>query len=889
MRNIVTEKIKIWGIVQAVGFRPFIVKLAKKMNMNGQVLNVGGLVHIFITARKEEIDAFVNAIEKEKVEPIEIVHITREEIEYKEFEGFTISSSESSESEIGMIPPDLATCESCRKELRNNRDKRHRHTFISCMLCGPRYTIIDTLPYDRKNTTMEDFPMCEQCNAEYTSVQDRRFHAQTISCKECGPKLLMLNRMGVSEGFDNNEEIGDYVKRVDSVCDEEEILDLAAETILAGGIVAFKSVGGYNLVCDSANLVAERKLRDMKGREEKPFAIMFRDIDQIKQVAQINETEEKLLLSSARPIVLAKQKQSPRHLGVFLPSMAAQEMLLEKCQIPLIFTSCNISSNPIIKNDEDMISFFDKEKDIDLVVYNTRKIINSVDDSVVRVIDQNPQIIRRSKGYVPIPLHLEIKEAENQKAEDLETALQNSEHLPNNTQNSLGENVKSKNVLAMGGDLKSTFAISKEDFVYPSQYFGDMENGELQSTYCNSITNMKHLFSIKPDLIVCDKHPLYWTTKRAKEIARESDLEILYVQHHHAHIASVMAEHSLNQSVIGFSFDGTGYGDDGKIWGGEVLVCEKGDYERFSHLDYTNFVGGDAMAKHGWKSAISYLEKHENAENERENVKAEEIVNENISKFLLNNVFDVDISDIMKFGKDNRTLDKYADDSEQTLLMMALKSKVNTVESSSMGRLFDAVSALLGICGDNNYEGQAAIMLEDEAAEANKIYEQKLAIYKNESKNKCELKGARRLDSESKISFRSELEFVTGLNKKEIITQYVSQLCAELKKGYGIENKIESGFEIRAEIRKFLALKFHFDVSEAILKEAIKARKIYKTNIIALSGGVFQNEILMEESLKILRNEGFQVYYNTMVSPNDGGISLGQAFVAKHYEKSQKI
>ncbi len=750
----ITEEIRIWGVVQGVGFRPYIARIAEKLGINGQVHNVGGLVRLYVTAEVADIDAFLSVVQNEQIDPIEIIHIDRKKIEYKEFEGFRIQDSKKSEEGVAIIPADIAICDSCVEEFRDPRNRRHNHSFNSCMLCGPRYTIIESLPYDRERTTMTEFSMCEKCQAEYTDLHDRRYHAQTISCNECGPKLLMKYRNG---NIKFNEKF---------------IVKKAARTLMKSGVLAFKSMGGYNLVCKYGDNVAEEKIRRIKGRDEKPFAIMFKDVEQIKEIAIVSEVEEKMLTSSARPIVLLKSKEKKERIGVFLPSMAAQMLILNECQVPLVFTSCNISSSPIIIDDKEMADFFAKEEKIDFLIYNNRKILKHVDDSVVREIDGQPQIIRRSKGIAPTPLFLG------------------------------GED---ENILAMGGDLKSTFSITKGNFVYPSQYFGDMDNLKLQKTYKDNLLTMCELFSVSPEVVVCDMHPRYWTSKLGKEISEKYNIPLIKVQHHHAHVASVMAEHALDEKVIGVVFDGTGYGDDGNVWGGEVLICQEDQYERYSHLKYTDYIGGDSMAKEAWKAAACLIAQYGFGQDSKA---------ENSTKI---GEFGIKMSDIIYYGIENKTLLEYSTSANYDLVKAALNGKINTVISSSMGRVFDGVAALLGICGKNEFEGQCAIALEDHARLAR-----------------------------------------TSLGKS-------------------------------VETKSLLALDFHNRISQGILKEAIKVREVHNINVVVLSGGVFQNDILMEETLRLLREKDFEVYFNTMVSPNDGGISLGQAYIASHRLRKSRL
>lgn len=718
----VTQRIKLWGIVQGVGFRPFVAKIADRLGMKGEVLNIGGLVEIVVTDLPERIDEFIGAIETEKPIPAEIVHIKRTSEQFRAFDSFVILDSDYGDDEAAMIPADLSICPHCLSELRDPENPRYKHPFISCMVCGPRYTIIDKIPYDRENTTMMDFAMCGFCEGEYTDLHDRRYHAQTISCHSCGPMLSMP----VEEG---------------------------ADILKAGEVIAFKSMGGYNLICDPLNDEAVRKLREIKKREQKPFAVMFRDLDQIREYCYLSDVEERLIQSSAKPILLLEHKptnskeiQKSRFIGSFLPSMGAQHMLLDQIS-PLIFTSANLSEMPMIKDDVEMQAMMDREPLVKGVVSNKRRIQVRVDDSVVRAIDGQPQMIRRSKGYAPVPLYVKTK-FEGQ-------------------------------ILATGGQLKNSFAISKGPFVYMSQYFGDMDSVENQKIYEENVERMAALFRIKPELVVCDLHPMYYTT----DYAKKQNLPMLQVQHHHAHVASVMAEHDLEGKVIGVSFDGTGYGTDGAVWGGEFLLCEGGEFERMDHLRYVKMLGGDSSMKEGWKSAVSYLYAWENGYwNQGEGIA-------------------VDLSDILEFAQER-------DWPGEALARKALAAGINTIESSSMGRLFDGVSALLGIKDHNDYEGQCAIMLEDAAANP----------------------GASRANA--------------------------------------------------------LALEFHHKIAQMVLETCNNIREKTGASQVAITGGVFQNKILTEETLKLLRENKFEPYYNVSVSPNDGGIALGQAFIAlKRKEK----
>ena len=872
MEKKVTEKIKLWGIVQGVGFRPFVAKCADKYNMLGEVRNIGGLVDIVVTDTEEKIQFFVERLLEEKPVPAEIVHIKIEKEPYREFTTFTILDSDDGDDEAAMIPSDLALCKDCLKELYDKDNPRYRHPFISCMVCGPRYTVIDRIPYDRHNTAMIDWPMCDFCEKEYTSRTDRRYHAQTISCHECGPVLLFKdnNNDNIVKDTDILASSMALIGNSSDITTEQVVKPIVktADIIKNGGVVAMKGVGGYNLIADPLNPKAVKRLREIKKREQKPFAIMFKDINTVKLFCKISEVEEKLLDSSAKPIILLEhhsiaeiannirnkkeyglgdrlsycdqdKEKSQKHdgyigginsphaeennqkekniqdldslaeigksrfIGSFLPSMGSQHLLLDIFGL-LIVTSANLSDMPIIKDEEEMFALMDGEPLIEGCLYNERDIRVRVDDSVVRVIDSQPQMIRRSKGYAPVPLYINADKK-------LTTRMPEKQDM----------------ILACGGQLKNSFAVSKGPFSYVSQYFGDLDSFENQQLYRENVERMSAFFRIEPGLVVCDLHPLYYTTSFAEEYSKaNNNLPILKVQHHHAHVASVMAEHHLEGAVIGISMDGTGYGTDGAIWGGEVLLCCGDGFVRESHLKYVDMLGGDSSMKDAAKSAVCYQYAWKNGYfKENDGLPSfVEVSGEGKNSAALpadfgnemgkSREFAVDMSKIMAFAEANG----YPKCEDRLLVEKALENGINGIKSSSMGRLFDAVSALLGIKEYNDYEGQCAIMLEDAAARA-------------------------------KRSANDGTEVV----------------------------EVDS-----------LALDFHLQIADIICKEALIVREKYRrkgqyVSKVVLTGGVFQNKILMEESLALLRKERFDVYYNVSVSPNDGGIALGQSYIGLHH------
>lgn len=729
-----TKRITVSGIVQGVGFRPLVYHIAQKYNIKGTVRNIGGLVEIITQSSKQNFDDFLYAL---KNSDFDIVSIDIEDINYLNFNDFKIINS-SSNDEVSIIPPDLPVCPSCQKELYSDDDRRFLNPFISCMSCGARYTIIDQLPYDRHNTTMLDFEMCDECKQEYTSSSSRRFHAQTISCNDCGPYLIL------------NDLI------------DKEAFNKAVSIIKADGIIAVKGIGGYHFACTPFNEDTVQNLRKLKGREEKPFAVMFSDINSVKEYCKVSAEEEELLKSRAHPIVLLYTNENVMaestnknsiYCGSFLPYTPLQMILTKECG-PLIMTSANISNQPIIKDDEKILAL--SSPLLGGVLYNKRRIVRSVDDSVARVIDNQPQIIRRSRGYVPYPIFLPKIE---------------------------------KRIFAAGGDLKAAYSLYNNGNAVVSQYFGDLEEQIIFDEYKYSFRDLSNLLKIEPDVAVCDLHPNYHSRKYAQSLG----IPVTYVQHHHAHVASVMAEHNLKEKVIGIAFDGTGYGTDGNIWGGEFLICEGAEFERAAHMAYTPIIGGDSSMRDAKKTATCFLV--------------------------------------------NCGLDEYITDDRKDIISKAIKGKINTVLTSSMGRLFDAVSSILDIKNENTYEGECATNLEREAV---------LALRMNKKP--------------SKMAFAFS-------QKKGIIEVDAKPVLAAICKLRECEEK------------GAIALGFHYCVAELMLQICTKIRVAKGIHSVALCGGVMQNAVLMLHALKLLKSSGFNVYYNQLVPPNDGAISLGQTYL----------
>ena len=772
--KIITKKITAVGIVQGIGFRPLVYSIANKYGIKGTVRNLGGQAEIIVQSEPENIDSFLAELNENNHQDYEIVNITIEDMweqkekDFQYYENFQIIKSGNND-ETAIIAPDLPTCPKCETELFTESDRRFKNPFISCMACGPRYTIIETLPYDRDNTTMKDFHMCPACLHEYTTPESRRFHAQTISCNDCGPYLI-LNKMNQKTDL-----------RVIKETTNEEAFLQAVNIIKNGGILAVKGIGGFHFVCSPFMEETVADLRKLKGREEKPFAVMFDSLLTLSNFCTYSTSEKALLESKARPIVLLpltnrsdslqglpvnkKMAESTGkgslYCGAFLPCTPIQIRLTRELG-PLIMTSANISDKPIIRDDNKILAL--DSPYLGGVLYNTRRIVRSVDDSVAKVIDGDvTQIIRRSRGYVPYPIFL--------------------------------KNIKTnKQIFAAGGDLKAAFCIYNNGNAVVSQYFGDLEEKTVFEEYERAVQDMTDLLKVEPQLVVCDLHPNYFSTRFACSL----QIPVQYVQHHHAHIASVMAEHALQGSVIGVAFDGTGYGTDGNIWGGEFLICQGSEFTRAGHLDYTLLLGGDQSMKDSKKTATCFLIKEE--------------------------------------------LEEYCNDDRSPLIKAALNNRINSVFSSSMGRLFDAVSSLLEIGDENKYEGECAINLEKAAILAQRQNLLPVKLY-------FEIE-----DREDGI--------IIGAGS------LLREICSLRAQGQGEDKK------------NAIALGFHQAISDMVLKICIMIQNKEKINKVALSGGVFQNTLLIEMTIKQLQKKGFEVYYNQQVPPNDGSISLGQTYIA---------
>lgn len=738
--------IRVAGIVQGVGFRPFVYRLAQQYKLNGFVLNDEKGVWIEVEGEEAVITNFIIALDAEKPAMSMIADLQTVALSVQGEDSFVIKPSPAAKQRFAFISPDIATCPDCRRELQSVADRRFGYAFTNCTNCGPRYSIIKDVPYDRPQTTMQPFVMCKDCQAEYDDPMDRRFHAQPNACETCGPSYRLLDSKG-------------------QVIPSDNPLKSARDLIKNGAILAVKGIGGYHLICDARNETAVATLRSRKIREDKPFALMGGSLSQVEQLCFVSPKEKDLLTGSVGPIVLLKKKNttalaqsvapSNPYLGVMLPYAPIHYLLLEAEDV-FVMTSGNTSDEPIAYKDEDTLRRLAGIADYFLV--HNREIYCRVDDSVVRLFKKEPYLLRRSRGLAPAPIHLA-------KAGPM--------------------------VLACGGEAKNTFCLTKSDAAFLSAHIGDLENRETMDSYAEAIAHYGRLFDIKPELIAYDLHPEYLSTKYAKQL----ELPQIGVQHHHAHIASVLAEHNIHEPVIGVAFDGTGYGEDGKLWGGEFLLADCQAYKRLAHCAYLPLPGGEKAVREPWRQAMWVMQ------------------NLYGDRFL-----------------DKQTAFTKALPNGWELLLQATAKGLNAPLTSSAGRLFDTAAALIGLRQYNHYEGQAAVELELAAADT--------------------------------IGRALPYEITAG-NTIDFRPTFAAM----------IEN-------INRVSRAELAAGFHTTMAIAIHEMVQRLSSLTGVRKVALSGGVFQNMTLLRQVYNLLEKD-FIVLLNRKVPPNDGGLALGQAVIAR--------
>ena len=750
----VAECITVSGVVQGVGFRPFVYRLAREHSLVGHVGNDSTRVFIEVCGPAAEIEAFARRLVTETPPLAVVEHLERRSATPSATDNFVIVESRTASGERTLVSPDTAACDDCLAELRDPTDRRYRHPFVNCTNCGPRFTIIRSLPYDRAATTMASFPMCPRCSVEYTDPGDRRYHAQPICCHECGPVLTYL-ACGDAGG---------------DVTSGAETIDLTRTALLGGWTVAVKGLGGFHLACDATSDEAVGRLRARKHRPDKPFAIMVGDLAQAEEFADISDAEALLLRSPARPIVLLQARPStalsalvaPGNplIGIMLPYTPVQHLLLEGPMPPLVMTSANVGGTPIIHLDDDVDRLTALS---DAVLTHDRPIHVPCDDSVVRLVNGRLLPIRRARGYAPIPVA-----------------------MPGARQS----------VLAVGGELKNTFCVAAGAHAWVSQHIGDMENLETLDAFEASVERFETMYAVEPELVAADAHPGYLSSKWARTNGRAPVFE---VQHHHAHVAAVMAEHGLDPHlpVVGFAFDGTGYGDDGTIWGGEVMVADAAGYQRVAHLSYVPLPGGDAAIRNPCRVALAHL-------------------------------WSADVPWVLDLAPAAAL-----DEVERNLLRRQLERDVACVPTSSMGRLFDAVASLLGLRHHITYEAQAAIDLEIAATSGTPLDPYHFALTGDQ------------------------------IDARPVIRAIVD----DLRRGSTVAD---------------IALTFHLAVVELVVATAQRIGSERRLATIALTGGVFQNSVLTEACVNALEHAGFVALTHHLVPPNDGGLALGQAFIAAH-------
>jgi hydrogenase maturation protein HypF len=763
---LIRRQIRVRGIVQGVGFRPFVYNLARDLGLTGYVFNSSADLTVEIEGADEGIQKFLDTLRHRPPPLALIAEIVVVELEPLGDTGFEIKESHSEAGEFVLVSPDMATCDDCWRDFGDRKNRRFGYPFTNCTNCGPRYTIIQDIPYDRPMTTMSSFRMCEFCQAEYDDPTNRRFHAQPNVCPVCGPALAIAQS---ESAFPKN---ADY-----NSAGSATIIGKVRELLREGKIVAVKGLGGFLLACDAQNDASVRLLRSRKRRSDKPFALMARDLAAVESFCVVSDVERTALLSARRPIVVLRRRPDARispavapgnnTIGVMLPYTPLHYLLFSDSPddppqfTALVMTSGNISEEPIVTSNQEA---WERLRPVaDWFVFHNREIYMRTDDPVVRTLEGRERVLRRSRGYVPHPVDLGVTMSE---------------------------------ILACGAELKNTFCLTKGNYAILSQHIGDLENYETLVFFEETLANLKKLFRVEPRAVAYDLHPNYMSSRFALKLPLERKVG---VQHHHAHIASCMAENHLSGKVIGVAFDGTGYGTDAKIWGGEFLVADYAGFERHAHLRYVPMAGGDAAVRQPWRMALSYLRD--------------------------------------TFGENSlppglRFLQSVPE--KQVDLVNAMLARgINSVETSSCGRLFDAVSSLINLRQEVNFEGQAAIELEM-IAQANLAQRYPFLVDEGEP---------------------------AQVDMRPMIENIVQDLS-------------------RAKPAGYIAACFHNTVVAAIVKVCRSIRKRDQLKRVCLSGGTFQNEYLLGRAVEGLRRDGFEVFLHTLVPPNDGGISLGQAVIA---------
>jgi hydrogenase maturation protein HypF len=772
-------KVRVRGAVQGVGFRPFLYRLASEFNLKGWVVNSSQGVFAELEGPRAVLDAFLIRLSKEKPPRAIIQNLESSFLDPIGYDTFEIRNSETAGDKTALILPDVATCADCLREILDPNNRRFRYPFTNCTNCGPRFSIIEALPYDRANTSMKKFAMCDQCDREYHDPLDRRFHAQPNACPTCGPHLELWSENG------------------GVIATHNDALRFAAEAVSAGRILALRGVGGFQLIVDARNDAAVVRLRERKHREEKPFALMYPSLAAVRADCEISELEEHLLSSSEAPIVLLEKKSAigtrqlaisvapgNPNLGIMLPPSPLHHLLMRELNFPIVATSGNLSDEPICIDEREALQRLRRIADVFLI--HDREIVRHVDDSIVRVMSGREMILRRARGYAPLPISVgPLCQAPNQSVSH-----------------------KGRTILAVGAHLKNTVALKIGNNIFVSQHIGDLETKEAHEAFRRTCADLPRLYDASVDLVTCDMHPDYLSTKHARDFpgaAPSSSPEshsvvwkpplLEAIQHHFAHVAACMAENHIEPPALGIAWDGTGYGLDGTIWGGEFLLAKNdGSFERVAHFRHFRLPGGDRAIKEPRRCALGLLY---------------EIFGEHAWDCLPATV---------DFSK-----------KEKSLLRQILEKQINAPLTSSAGRLFDAVAALLGLRRIASFEGQAAM----------------------------ELEFARQSEVADAYSFAVITAAPIVVDWEPAIRELIDDVAT-------------------GESAGFVSAKFHNGLVEAALDVA---RRIGERKVV-LSGGCFQNRYLTERAVQRLGEQEFQPYWHRQVPPNDGGIALGQAIAA---------
>ncbi len=922
MGNLIeTRSIRIFGIVQGVGFRPTVKRLADRLGVRGSVCNRGAFVEVVATAEPSVLDAFENQLRENPPQRAVILQMESEKRERvpAESEGdfvilesplekATQSSLEKASknaqekavqhADAGVrgifISPDIAICEDCRRELLDPTDRRFLHPFINCTSCGPRLTILEKMPYDRERTSMRKFPMCPACEREYRDPASRRFDAQPVCCPDCGPQVYVVGPDAAEHaGAGDLRMTGDAETESDARHGMPGLAGLAAihearECLIHGGIVAVKGIGGFHLCCDASNDAAVQKLRERKHRPHKPFAVMMRDLAVVKRECEVSQAAEEILTGHQKPILLLEKlgravtdsgivctdsglvctdsglanklaggtdtkpllcdavaPGNPK-VGVMLPYAPLQILLFEPASLPgfdaqkmpdcLVMTSGNISGAPICASDEEAVAQLTGIAD--LILSQDREIRIRCDDSVLELFEDTPYMIRRSRGYAPLPVRV---------PGGVGTAgiVGNAETAEMEAGRNFQEQFTGQGVLAIGGELKNTFCISRGDLMYPSAYVGDLSDARAEDVLRQSLERMEVLMDTKISAIVCDLHPGYHSGAIARRIASERSLKLLEVQHHYAHVLACMAENQWTEPVWGISFDGTGYGTDGTVWGGEILAADADGFERVGHVEPFLQVGGDVAPRQGWRIAVAMLGTCGTGA-------AGQIAPED--------GMDDGMSGVPALAEQLGLCTT----AEAGMLLNLARNGIQTITSTSCGRVFDAAAAVLGIRRESGYEGEAANALMFAALEGEKI----LKSGEREKGNAVAEKSADyKTSSESGLLRQAPVE--AGKETLLRTTQMIRELAARRLPGEAVP---------------VLAYRFHEALAEEVRRVMVLLRQqeLQKnpagSRAVALTGGCFQNSLLLRLTKERLEAEGFEVLRHHLIPPNDGGIALGQAY-----------